>query len=396
MGKVAPRAQPLRISSGTRAKQGFLPLYPLPVLFSARQSIQKINHSTISPITHSTIPKINLHTRYERQIKLPEVGLAGQQRLAGARVLIVGLGGLGCPVAQYLVAAGVGHLGLMDPDRVDLSNLHRQVLYTEADAGQPKAEVARAALQRLNAEAQLAAIPKALSVDNAVPLFRSYDLVIDGTDNFQAKYLINDAALKADKPWVYGSLYRHQGQLSVFNHQGGPTYRCLFPTATTRDISCEATGVLGVLPGVVGTLQATEALKLILGIGAPLSGRLKVLDLLGQQEQTLAFGREEAQVQRILDQPLRLEALRCELASPETFYLDVREPHEQPQPQGGQVLCIPLGQLAQRHHEVPQDRPVHVVCQSGQRSQQAIRLLRDSHGFQNLINVPEGIHSILK
>lgn len=306
------------------------------------------------------------------------------------------MGGLGCPAAQYLVAAGVGTLGLMDHDRVALSNLHRQILYTEADLGQPKAVVAQAALQRLNPEVNLTAIPEALSVENAVSLFEAYDLILDGTDNFQTKYLINDAAILAEKPWVYASLYKHQGQLSVFNYQDGPTYRCLFPTSTQKDISCEETGILGVLPGIFGSLQAAEALKLILGIGEPLSGKLKILDAMSMQEQMIQFGRNETQVALVNNRPLQLEVLRCKLRSQEKFYLDVREPFEEPQPDGANVLRIPLGQLRTRHREIPQDRPIEVFCQSGKRSLQAIGLLSKEFGFTNLTNVKDGIHSIIQ
>ncbi len=334
--------------------------------------------------------------RYDRQMKLPEIGSVGQERLRRAKVLIVGVGGLGCPVAQYLVAAGVGTIGLLDHDLVDISNLHRQILFRESDVGQPKAVVAKAALQQLNGPAQICSYVEALTTDNAVAYIRDYDLVIDGTDNFQTKYLINDACLLADKPWVYASLYKFQGQLSVFNYQGGPTYRCLFPATPAEDVSCEAMGVLGVLPGILGTLQAAEALKIMLQIGTVLSGKLKVIDALTGQEQCMAFARNEAEVQRILERGLEAETIHCTLPATDGMYLDVREWFEQPRLSGEQVLRIPLNQLEDRHGEIPTDQPVYVYCQSGKRSQEAIRFLSERHRFDNLINVAGGIQSMLK
>lgn len=338
----------------------------------------------------------NRKERYDRQIRLPGIGKAGQEKLEQARVLIVGVGGLGCPAAQYLAAAGVGTLGLLDHDTVDLTNLHRQILFTEKDTGMPKAEAAAVALGRLNSRIRLLPINEPLTAGNACELFRSYDLIIDGTDNFPAKYLINDACLLTDKPWVFASVYRYQGQLSVFNYRGGPSYRCLFPQADARQPNCEETGVLGVLPGTLGTLQAAEALKLILGIGRPLSGRMKMLDLLTGEEQTIRFARDEQAVARVLREGIREVKLHCSLREADRFYLDVREPTELPRPGGAQVLSIPLSHLAERHGEIPRDRPVFVYCQSGKRSGQAVRLLRSEYGFTNLENVAGGLQSIIE
>ncbi len=225
--------------------------------------------------------------RYDRQIKLNEVGDSGQVKLRNASILIVGVGGLGCPAAQYLAGAGVGKMGLMDHDRVSLSNLHRQTLFSEGDIGKSKAAVAKEKLEQLNSEIELIAIEKALSIDNAEKLFSQYDIILDGTDNFETKYLINDACILSGKPWVYASIYKNEGQLSVFNYQEGPSYRCLFPKTTQQNISCEATGVLGVTPGILGTLQAAEVLKMILEIGTVLSGKLKLINILSGSEQVL-------------------------------------------------------------------------------------------------------------
>lgn len=334
--------------------------------------------------------------RYSRQIKLPEVGTSGQEKLRTAKVLIVGVGGLGCPAAQYLVAAGVGTLALMDHDMVNVSNLHRQVLFRETDLGKPKAEAAREVLQKQNSEAVIVAITHGLTIENAIATIRDYDLIIDGTDNFQSKYLINDACLLAGKPWVYASIYKYQGQLSVFNYENGPTYRCLFPKAPSKDISCEETGVLGVIAGVLGTLQATEAMKILLQIGQVLTGKLKLVDTLTMQDQLISFDRNEDQVQVIKNRKLQVEAMPCEIHQSDQWYLDVREPFESPKPVAKNILHIPLNELKKRHAEIPLNKEVYVFCQSGIRSQQAIYLLSEEFGFKNLINVKGGIQALLK
>ena len=327
---------------------------------------------------------------------LPEVGEEGQQKLRNARVLIVGVGGLGCPAAQYLAAAGVGNLILADHDLVDASNLHRQILFTEADLGRPKAVAAREALLRANPGLSIEAKTESLGPGNAVEWFQSCDLVIDGTDNFQAKYLINDACLLAGKPWVYASVYRFQGQLSVFNYQNGPTYRCLFPAPPRQQLTCEEVGVLGVLPGLLGVMQAAEALKMILTLGTVFSGKVKWLDLLTMEEQIIHFQRNEAEIRKILTRELTPEVWYCEQDAEGKCYLDVRERQEQPRLSGAQVIEIPLRELADRLPEIPRNQEVFVFCQSGIRSARAIELLREAHGFQNLRQVEGGIQSIIQ
>jgi adenylyltransferase/sulfurtransferase len=338
----------------------------------------------------------NQINRYSRQTKLPEVGSEGQAKLRAASVLIVGVGGLGCPVAQYLVAAGVGTLGLIDNDLVDITNLHRQILFTENDLGKPKAEVAKEFLQKIDSKTEIHAYPERLTAANAITLFKKYDLVIDGTDNFQSKYLINDACLLTYKPWVYASIYKFQGQLSVFNYQNGPTYRCLFPKVPVQDISCETTGVIGVLPGVLGTLQAAEAIKVIIGLGTVLTGKLKIVDLLSMQDQLIFFERNDEQVKLVRERGLIEESVHCQLQHNDKMYLDVREPFEEPQPYSAQILRIPMNQLKQRYAEIPLDQEVYVYCQSGIRSKKAIQVLKEEYGFNNLINVEGGIQTILK
>lgn len=337
-----------------------------------------------------------LTERYSRQMKLPEVGSTGQEKLGNANVLIVGMGGLGCPAAQYLVAAGVGTLGLMDHDLVNLSNLHRQILYTEADVGKPKVDVAKKALQKLNSDVSLIPVSERLNEDNALSLFEEYDLILDGSDNFQTKYLINDASVLTNKPWIYASIYKYQGQLSVFNYANGPTYRCLFPTTTNRNVSCEEVGVIGVLPGILGILQATEAIKMILNAGSVISGKLKIIDLLTHQDQIISLPRNEEQIEKVKSRGLKPEIISCELASTDKLYLDVRDPYEDPRPENSNILSIPLNQLEDRHHEIPTDHQVYVFCQSGIRSVEAIEYLNARFGFTNLVNVEDGIQSILK
>jgi adenylyltransferase/sulfurtransferase len=334
-------------------------------------------------------------SRYDRQIKLPEVGREGQEKLKNSRVLIVGAGGLGCPAAQYLVGAGVGTIGLIDHDLVDKTNLHRQVLYTEANIGEPKAHAAKNSLEQLNSQITIVAHNEKLTEVNALALFEDYDVILDGTDNFQTKYLINDACVLSDKVFVGASIYKYQGQLSVFNYQKGPTYRCLYPTQQINDNSnCEESGVLGVLPGIMGSMQASEVLKIILEIGTVLSGKLKIFDTLTMDSQMISFKRNQDQIDLVKNRPLQLEAIRCTLVEKGVIYLDVREPYEQPRPEHKRLINIPLGELEQRHSEVPKTEEVHVFCQSGIRSKKAISILAKEYGFTNLVDVEGGIETI--
>lgn len=339
---------------------------------------------------------MNPPQRYDRQIKLLELGPKGQQKLKQARVLIVGVGGLGCPAAQYLVAAGVGHIGLLDHDRIDWTNLHRQILFSENEVGRYKSEVAKEVLSRQNSEVDINAYVTHLGVHNALDMISGYDVVLDGTDNFQTKYLINDACVQLDKPFVGASVYKYQGQLSVFNYQDGPTYRCLYPTHHEEEVqNCEEVGVIGVLPGMMGIMQASETIKLITGIGTVLSGKLKWIDMLSASETLIAFQKNEPAVQEIKNRPLRMEMLTCELKNPQALYLDVREPHEMPIIRQPNVLNIPLSELDLRYAEIPKDRPVHVFCQSGVRSSQAIQWLNATHGYTQLENVEEGVKALM-
>lgn len=347
--------------------------------------------------------------RYSRQIILPEVGTQGQQRLADARVLMVGAGGLGCPALLYLAAAGVGTLGIVDGDSVDMTNLHRQVLYSTADVGRMKAEAAQERLSALNPDISIIPFAEHLTPANALDIIGQFDLVIDGTDNFATRYLVNDACVKLGLPFVYGAIFRYEGQVSVFNLVDGPTYRCLFPDppAQGQIPNCAEAGVLGVLPGIIGTMQATEALKVLLGIGQPLRGRLWVTDLLSHNTQTIAFTRNEEQVLKAVDIDLAESYPQASCSATESItggeladwlegerafnLLDVREPHETPRPDFPNLTCIPLGQLLSRMDEVPAERPLAVFCQHGMRSLRAIGILKDNGFKQELINLEGGL-----
>jgi len=351
-------------------------------------------------------------TRYSRHLLLPEIGLPGQQKLKAARVLVVGCGGLGCPVLQYLAAAGVGTLGLLDFDTVDDSNLQRQVLYATADVGRPKAVVAAEKLRAQNPFIALNTHQTLLSATNALALFAGYDLVVDCSDNFATRYLISDACVVLGKPLVFGAIFKFEGQVAVFNYQSGPTYRCLYPAppAPGEAPSCAEIGVLGVLPGLIGTLQAAEALKIILGLGDVLSGRLLLVDALGMRFQTIRFRAVAVNQQRTALLPdyaafcgeapletasepvpeISADELKAWRQSDRPLQLlDVREPHEHARRSiGGQLL--PLGQLAVSLASLRPEVPVVVHCASGVRSQRAARLLL-AQGFVEVYSLRNGL-----
>jgi adenylyltransferase/sulfurtransferase len=350
--------------------------------------------------------------RYSRHLLLPEIGLSGQEKLKAAKVLVVGCGGLGCPVLQYLAAAGVGTLGLLDSDNVDDSNLQRQVLYATADVGRPKAEAAAEKLQAQNPFIELRVHRLHLSAANALALFNGYDVIVDCSDNFATRYLVNDACVILGKPLVFGAIFKFEGQVSVFNHQNGPTYRCLYPKppAPGDAPSCAEIGVLGVLPGLVGTLQATEALKIILELGEVLSGRLLLVDALGMRFQTMRFRAVSAYQQLTAleadyaafcgEAPTNADpALAPEISADELRewqqsgrllqLLDVREPHEYARRHiGGQL--IPLGQLSEQFMQLSAVVPVVVHCASGVRSQKAAQLLL-AQGFAEVYSLRNGL-----
>jgi len=351
--------------------------------------------------------------RYARQTVLKEVGVEGQQKLRAARVLIVGVGGLGAPLALYLASAGVGTIGLVDGDRVSLDNLHRQILYGGEDVGQIKVEAAQRELAR-HGPVEVVAIPTALDPENAGEILKDFDIVCDGTDNFAVRYLINDVSVAQGKPNVHASVFQFQGQLSVFGYRGGPCYRCLFPTRPEKAPSCEETGVLGVLPGVMGVLQATEVIKLILSLGEPLNGRLLLYDALAARTSEIRFKRDPAcpccganRDEELLKRaysglescPMHLQVpevspleLKQELDSPQPpTIVDVRESHELEISALPGSIHIPLGQLPARFEELDREADLVIQCRTGVRSAQATAFLL-GQGFKKVRNLATGIN----
>lgn len=345
--------------------------------------------------------------RYGRHLRLPGVGEAGQRRLKGASVLLVGVGGLGAPLALYLAAAGVGRLGLVDDDRVDASNLHRQVLFGEADVGCLKVEAAAARLGALNPFVDVVPYAVRLTPANAEAIVAGYDVVADGSDNFPTRYLVNDVCVRLGLPHVHGSLFRFEGQVGVFGHGGGPCYRCLYPAPPAPGLleACDAAGVLGVLPGMVGTLQANEVLKLLLGLGTPLAGRLLLVDALGPAFTPVAVPRDPAcpacgSGPRPAPPPAPAPALSAEAfvarrrAGTLGLLLDVRRPEEHAAGHlGGHLL--PLDELPRRLDELAPHRDAEVVvyCQTGARSARAVHLLRAA-GFAHAVHVAGGLVAV--
>jgi adenylyltransferase/sulfurtransferase len=357
----------------------------------------------------------NEQLRYSRHMIMPEVGAEGQRRLNDARVLCIGAGGLGSPAALYLAAAGVGKLGLVDFDDVDLSNLQRQILHGTKDVGRKKLDSARDRLLDVNPSIDVETHECRFTAANAMEIISNYDVVVDGSDNFPTRYLSNDVCVFAKKPNVYGSVFRFDGQTTVFApHLGGPCYRCLFPQppAPGSVPNCAQAGVLGVLPGIVGTIQANEAIKLILGVGEPLVGRLLYFDALKMKFREFNLRRDpECPVcgdSPTISEPIDYEQfcgiesqtaiptvsvkeLKQKLEARENFQLiDVREPIEYELANIDGAKLIPLGELALRMNELDRERLTIVHCHSGQRSAQAVRTLRES-GFTNVFNLEGGI-----
>jgi molybdopterin/thiamine biosynthesis adenylyltransferase/rhodanese-related sulfurtransferase len=353
--------------------------------------------------------------RYQRHLSLPEVGEAGQLKLKKSSVLIIGAGGLGSPVALYLAAAGVGRIGLVDFDEIDASNLQRQILYTSADVGQPKAATAAKRLCALNEHIEVRVHAEKLSATNALELLSQYDVVADGTDNFTTRYLVNDACLLTGKSNIYASIFRFEGQVSVFASPGGPCYRCLYPQppAPGSVPSCAEGGVLGVLPGTVGTLQATEVLKNLLGIGKPLIGRLLLYDALAMQSREMKIKRDStcpacgdkptitqlqdyeafcsAQKTTVPEISVRAFKAKCD-SGDEIQLLDVREPFEHDIAHIEGAKLIPLGDLEKRLGELSKEADIVVHCKMGGRSKQAAELLLGS-GFTRVASLTGGINA---
>lgn len=375
----------------------------------------------VAPPGAPLLPGGDALARYARQLALPGIGLEGQAKLARARVLLVGAGGLGSPAALYLAAAGVGHLTIVDPDAVELSNLHRQVLHTTARVGVPKVESARATLGALNPHVAVEARPVAIDAANAREHVRGHDLVLDGSDNFPTRYAVSDACVLEGVPYVYGSVQRFDGQLSFFGTADGPCYRCLFrePPPPGAIPTCAEAGVFGVMPGLVGVLQAAEAIKWLVGAGEVLAGRLLLVDLLRMQFRTIAVRRDPdcpSCGTRTITAPVSYDAVAC--APPPTttdtdtpmlaestptevrdllaregdrvVLLDVREPHEHAIARIEGATLVPLRTVPSRAAELPRDRTIVVYCHHGMRSRMAGEFLVDQ-GFADVVNLAGGI-----
>lgn len=360
--------------------------------------------------------------RYSRHLILPEVGLDGQRRLKASRVLLVGVGGLGSPLGMYLAAAGVGHLGIVDVDVVDASNLQRQIIHGTRDIGRPKTASARDRLLDINPHIEVEAYETRLTSQNALGLFRDYDVIVDGTDNFPARYLVNDACVLLGKPNVYGSIYRFEGQACVFWAGHGACYRCLYPEPPPPGLvpSCAEGGVFGVLPGIIGTIQANETIKLLLGIGEPLVDRLLLFDALAMRFRELSLQRDaacpvcgpRATIRELIDYEAfcGLRAVPSEAAPPgeeitvdelkrrfdlglDLQLVDVREPHEHAAGHLPNDHLIPLGQIADRLLELDASREAILYCVSGVRSVRAIQALREAGYTGRLLNLKGGIRA---
>ena len=337
-------------------------------------------------------------SRYSRQVLLPEVGIAGQERLRSARVLVVGAGGLGSPAALYLAAAGVGTLGLLDSDQVELSNLHRQILHGTDDLQRSKTSSAAESVARLNPHVAVREHAERLTAQSADRIFEEYDLVVDGSDNYSTRYAVNDACVRLDLPWVYASVERFSGQLSLFPGAGGPCYRCLYPDAPLpgTTASCDEIGVLGVLPGIMGTLQASEALKWLLRLGEPLTGKLVTFDLRTVQMRTVAYDRNPScavcgkaptassrELPSMEEAPIELEPLAVAALlerGNDVLLLDVREPWEHQIARIGNSQLVPMNELPGRLASIDRSRDIVVYCHHGMRSDMAAEWLR-SQGF---------------
>jgi adenylyltransferase/sulfurtransferase len=375
-----------------------------------------------APPEETTLSKDEI-LRYSRHLIIPEVGIEGQKKLKAAKVLLIGTGGLGAPLGLYLTAAGIGRIGLVDFDVVDFTNLQRQVIHTTPDVGKKKIESAAEKMKAINPHVEIVKHETALSSENALDILKDYDIVVDGTDNFPTRYLVNDACVLLGKPNVYGSIFRFEGQATVFGYEGGPCYRCLYPEPPPPGLvpSCAEGGVLGILPGTIGLIQATETVKLILGIGEPLVGRLLLYDALGMRFRELKLRKsadcpicgEHRTITGLIDyhqfcgvqqQPaappqetkvsegeITVTEVKSKLDRGDNFVLiDVREPHEHQICNIPQAKLIPLGQVAKRLGELDPQADIVVHCKSGMRSAKACGILRQA-GFQHVRNMKGGI-----
>ncbi|MBJ7881971.1 ThiF family adenylyltransferase [Gelidibacter salicanalis] len=343
--------------------------------------------------------------QYSRHLRLDEVGIAGQLKLKQAKVLVIGAGGLSCPVLQYLSAAGVGTIGIVDDDIIEHSNLQRQILYTHKDLGRYKVKSAVERLQMLNPYIQYNAYQTRLTKDNALELFADYDIIVDGTDNFPTRYLINDAAVLLGKPVVFGSIHKFEGQVSVFNFRNGATYRCLYPTPPKDNEvpNCSEIGVLGVLPGIIGSLQANEVLKIILGLGKILSGQLLTFDALSLKQTLFSVEKNisinittlEDDYQAFCGIPKDIEEISYQKYEEHISSFNLLDVRTQTERDAYYInsIHIPLDELSERCHEIPDNKNLLVCCQSGIRSKLAIGILKEKRFGRALVNLKDGLKS---
>lgn len=353
-----------------------------------------------------------MNTRYKRQIVLPEIGKEGQKRLSNASILCIGAGGLGCPALLYLTAAGIGHIGIVDFDTVDETNLQRQVLFTTDQIGQNKAETAKERLSSLNPDIKITAYAQELNKKNAQELFQNYDVIIDGTDNFPTKFLINDAAIKAGKPFIYGSISGFDGQVSVFGAPNAPCYRCLFPDAPKGHIpNCAEAGVIGAVAGIIGTTQAMEAIKLIINHDSlvPLVGKIWTIDMHSMDTRILTLSKnpscpicskEKKEITLQYNSPVcgYIPEVTIEQVKKNTkaLIIDVREIDEWNAGHIHNAQHVALSSLIQGNiPDLPADREIFLYCEIGQRSKKAAQIMK-AEGYLNVYNVVEGYGAWLK
>lgn len=343
--------------------------------------------------------------RYNRQTILPEIGPEGQQKLKNARVLVIGAGGLGCPILQYLNAVGVGTLGIIDADTVSISNLQRQILYTEAEVGMLKVEAAKKRLLSQNSETIIEIYPFHLDSNNALEIIANYDFVVDGCDNFSTRYLVNDACVILKKQWIFGSILKFEGQVSVFDGVNGPTYRCLFPDIPTDSPDCNTIGVIGTLPGIIGTIQANELVKLIVGYGELLQGKLWVMDTLTMQQRVLKFKTNPEnlkvdEIQNVKSKTCMVDFNKDEIdvfelkelidSNEEFTLIDVREDFEfQICNIGG--LNYSLNSIPERLSQIDETQKTVLLCHHGVRSMHALRFLKAQFPNLDAVSVQGGI-----
>ena len=351
-----------------------------------------------------------MNSRYNRHIVLPEIGFSGQKKIEKAKVLVVGAGGLGCPILQYLTAAGVGIIGIIDFDNVEISNLQRQILFGTSSLGMNKAEAAKKRLEDLNPSITIIAYPEKLTHLNVISLFNQFDIIVDGTDNFETRYLINDACIITEKPLVFGAVYKFEGQVSVFNYNSGPSYRCVFPSPPQKELvpNCSEIGVLGILAGIVGTMQANEVLKIILNLGDVLSGKLWCYNALTNENMTITLKPSEEVINKIkrktsLDDS-SLNSLECTvepltesiselLLQDNVQFIDIREIDENPKITTLNTLHLPLSELDLRLDEVNNKIKKAFFCQKGIRSKNIVKILMNN-GVSNCVCIKEGASEI--